>query len=121
MLIRRWNYRSLLHYLYHPLCQDRLHIGFIFEIGCPPRSSDASVMQFLRQHLSYLVPRHSHVPPVVEVASGRKVTVTHISLHLSAFCGFVPYDGFLLPISQNTRKSTNPISVWTAGRSAAGY
>ncbi|KAG1877415.1 hypothetical protein F4604DRAFT_1757412 [Suillus subluteus] len=57
-----------------------------FGIGSPPRLSDAPVMQFLRQHLSFLVPRHSHVPPVVDVTSGRKTTVTHISLHLGAFC-----------------------------------
>ncbi|KAG1812155.1 uncharacterized protein BJ212DRAFT_1301676 [Suillus subaureus] len=41
-----------------------------FEISLPPRSN--GVVQSLRQHLSFLVPRHSHGPPVVEVAPGRK-------------------------------------------------
>ncbi|KAG1823980.1 uncharacterized protein BJ212DRAFT_1476835 [Suillus subaureus] len=45
-----------------------------FEISSPPRTSNAPVTQFLRQHLSFLVPRHSHVQPVVEVAPGRKFT-----------------------------------------------
>ncbi|KAG2135756.1 WD40-repeat-containing domain protein [Suillus bovinus] len=44
-----------------------------FEISSPPYSSNG-VTHFLRQHLPFLVPRHSHGPPVVEVAPGRKVT-----------------------------------------------
>ncbi|KAG2741968.1 hypothetical protein P692DRAFT_20239191, partial [Suillus brevipes Sb2] len=34
----------------------------------------SKVVQSLRQHLSFLVPRHTHGPPVVEVAPGRKFT-----------------------------------------------
>ncbi|KAG1857423.1 hypothetical protein F4604DRAFT_1193495 [Suillus subluteus] len=45
-----------------------------FEISSPPRRSNG-VVQSLRQHLSFLVPKRSHGPPVVEVAPGRKVTV----------------------------------------------
>jgi hypothetical protein len=44
-----------------------------FEISSPPPSS-GGVAQSLRQHLSYLMPRHSPGPPVVEVAPNRKVT-----------------------------------------------
>lgn len=44
-----------------------------FEISSPPYSSNG-VTQFLRQHLPFLVPRHGHGPPVIEVAPGRKVT-----------------------------------------------
>ncbi|KAG2087457.1 WD40-repeat-containing domain protein [Suillus discolor] len=44
-----------------------------FEMSSPPHPSNR-VTQFLRQRLSFLVPRHSLVPPVVEVAPGRKVT-----------------------------------------------
>ncbi|KIK32625.1 hypothetical protein CY34DRAFT_814165 [Suillus luteus UH-Slu-Lm8-n1] len=44
-----------------------------FEIGTPPPPS-SGVVQSLRQHLSFLVPRHNHGPPVVEVAPGRKFT-----------------------------------------------
>ncbi|KAG1859346.1 hypothetical protein DFJ58DRAFT_288432 [Suillus subalutaceus] len=44
-----------------------------FEINSPPPRSNG-VVQSLRQHLSFLVPKHSHGPPVVEVAPGRKVT-----------------------------------------------
>ncbi|KIK43121.1 hypothetical protein CY34DRAFT_804123 [Suillus luteus UH-Slu-Lm8-n1] len=44
-----------------------------FEIGSPPPPSNG-VVQSLRQHLPFLVPRHSHGPPVVEVAPGRKFT-----------------------------------------------
>ncbi|KAG2745302.1 hypothetical protein P692DRAFT_201086009 [Suillus brevipes Sb2] len=44
-----------------------------FEIGSPPPPSNG-IVQSLRQHLSFLVPRHSYGPPVVEVAPGRKVT-----------------------------------------------
>ncbi|KAG2742759.1 hypothetical protein P692DRAFT_20879290, partial [Suillus brevipes Sb2] len=44
-----------------------------FELGSPPPPSNG-VVQSLRQHLSFLVPRHTHSPPVVEVAPGRKVT-----------------------------------------------
>ncbi|KAG1762204.1 WD40-repeat-containing domain protein [Suillus occidentalis] len=44
-----------------------------FEIGSPSLPSNG-VVQSLRQHLSFLVPRHSHGPPVVEVAPGRKFT-----------------------------------------------
>lgn len=44
-----------------------------FEISSPPYSSNG-VAQFLRQHLPFLIPRHSHGPPVVDVATGRKVT-----------------------------------------------
>jgi hypothetical protein len=54
-----------------------------FEIGSPPPPS-SGVAQSLRQHLSFLVPRHSHGPPVVEVPLGRKFTVTCISSPLSA-------------------------------------
>ncbi|KAG1812152.1 WD40-repeat-containing domain protein [Suillus subaureus] len=43
-----------------------------FEISSPPRSN--GVVQSLRHHLSFLVPRHSHGQSVVEVAPGRKVT-----------------------------------------------
>ncbi|KIK38494.1 hypothetical protein CY34DRAFT_809291 [Suillus luteus UH-Slu-Lm8-n1] len=43
-----------------------------FEISSPPPRSNG-VVQSLREHLSFLVPRHSHGPPVVEVAPGRKV------------------------------------------------
>ncbi|KAG2122239.1 hypothetical protein DEU56DRAFT_984133 [Suillus clintonianus] len=45
-----------------------------FEISSPPHPSNGPVTQFLQQHLSFLVPRHSHGPPVVEVAPGRKFT-----------------------------------------------
>ncbi|KAG2111094.1 hypothetical protein DEU56DRAFT_843959 [Suillus clintonianus] len=45
-----------------------------FEIDSPPPPSNAPVSHFLRQHLSFLMPRHSHGPPVVEVAPGRKFT-----------------------------------------------
>jgi hypothetical protein len=45
-----------------------------FEMSSLPRPSNAPVTQFLRQHLSFLVPRHSHGPSVVEVTPGRKVT-----------------------------------------------
>ncbi|KAG2739955.1 hypothetical protein P692DRAFT_20913600, partial [Suillus brevipes Sb2] len=44
-----------------------------FEISSPPPPS-RGVVQSLRQHLSFLVPRRIHGPPVVEVAPGRKVT-----------------------------------------------
>ncbi|KAG2738735.1 hypothetical protein P692DRAFT_20757854 [Suillus brevipes Sb2] len=44
-----------------------------FEIGSPPPPSNG-VVQSLRQHLPFLVPRHSHRPPVVDVAPGRKFT-----------------------------------------------
>ncbi|KAG2116789.1 hypothetical protein DEU56DRAFT_984917 [Suillus clintonianus] len=44
-----------------------------FEISSPP-PQNRPVTQSLRQHLPFLVPRHSHVPPVVEVAPGRKFT-----------------------------------------------
>ncbi|KAG2343549.1 WD40 repeat-like protein [Suillus weaverae] len=44
-----------------------------FEISSPPPSSNG-ITQFIRQHLSFLTPRHSLGPPVVEVAAGRKVT-----------------------------------------------
>ncbi|KAG2030646.1 hypothetical protein BDR03DRAFT_1016899 [Suillus americanus] len=44
-----------------------------FEISSPPPPSNG-VTQFLRQHLSFLAPRHSLGPPVVEVAPGRTVT-----------------------------------------------
>ncbi|KAG2748712.1 hypothetical protein P692DRAFT_201523345 [Suillus brevipes Sb2] len=44
-----------------------------FEIGSPPPPS-SEIVQSLRQHLSFLVPRHSHGAPVVEVAPGRKFT-----------------------------------------------
>ncbi|KAG2122221.1 WD40-repeat-containing domain protein [Suillus clintonianus] len=44
-----------------------------FEISSPPNPSNG-VTHFLRQHLSFLIPRHSHGPPVVEVAAGRKFT-----------------------------------------------
>ncbi|KAG1896457.1 quinon protein alcohol dehydrogenase-like superfamily [Suillus fuscotomentosus] len=44
-----------------------------FEISSPPYSSNG-VAQFLRQHLPFLIPRHSHGPPVIDVATGRKVT-----------------------------------------------
>ncbi|KAG2066419.1 YVTN repeat-like/Quino protein amine dehydrogenase [Suillus decipiens] len=45
-----------------------------FEMSSPP--SNAPVTQFLRKHLSFLVPRHEHGLPVIEseVAPGRKVT-----------------------------------------------
>jgi hypothetical protein len=102
-LTLRWHHRSLLHYLYHPLSQlspqldlirsvfnsytkpglhDRMCIQF--EIGFPPPPS-SGVVQSLRQHLSFLVPRHTHGPPVVDVAPGRKFTVTLIFLFLSVF------------------------------------
>jgi hypothetical protein len=57
--------------------------AFKFEISSPPPPSNG-VTQFLRHHLSFLVPRHNLGPQVVEVAPGRKVTVTYISLLLSA-------------------------------------
>lgn len=60
-----------------------------FEISSPPYSSNG-VAQFLRQHLPFLIPRHSHGPPVVDVATGRKVTVIVL----------------LLPNYLNTGKST---------------
>ncbi|KAG2747880.1 hypothetical protein P692DRAFT_20736085 [Suillus brevipes Sb2] len=44
-----------------------------FETSSPPPPSNR-VVQSLRQHLSFLVPRHSHGSPVVEVAPGRKFT-----------------------------------------------
>ncbi|KAG2145756.1 hypothetical protein DEU56DRAFT_910042 [Suillus clintonianus] len=44
-----------------------------FEISYPPSPSNG-VTQFLQQHLSFLTPRHSNGPPVVEVAAGRKFT-----------------------------------------------
>ncbi|KAG2036654.1 hypothetical protein BDR03DRAFT_959092 [Suillus americanus] len=44
-----------------------------FEINSPPPLSNG-VTQFLRQHLSFLVPRHSSLASVVEVAPGRKFT-----------------------------------------------
>ncbi|KAG2137087.1 WD40-repeat-containing domain protein [Suillus clintonianus] len=44
-----------------------------FEMKSSPPPSNG-VTQFLRQHLSFLVPRHSHGPPVIEVAPGRKFT-----------------------------------------------
>ncbi|KIK43125.1 hypothetical protein CY34DRAFT_804125 [Suillus luteus UH-Slu-Lm8-n1] len=44
-----------------------------FETSSPPPPSNG-VVQSLRQHLSFLVPRHNHGPPVVEVAPGRKFT-----------------------------------------------
>ncbi|KAG2739952.1 hypothetical protein P692DRAFT_20754285 [Suillus brevipes Sb2] len=37
-------------------------------------SPSSKVVQSLRQHLSFLVPRHTHGPPVVEVAPGHKFT-----------------------------------------------
>ncbi|KAG2747877.1 hypothetical protein P692DRAFT_20875197 [Suillus brevipes Sb2] len=43
------------------------------DIGSPPPPSNG-VAQSLRQHLSFLVLRHSHGPPVAEVAPGRKFT-----------------------------------------------
>ncbi|KAG1872166.1 hypothetical protein F4604DRAFT_1955676 [Suillus subluteus] len=42
-----------------------------FEISSPPLPLNG-VTQFLRRHLSFLAPRHSLGPPVVEVAPGRK-------------------------------------------------
>ncbi|KAG1855349.1 hypothetical protein DFJ58DRAFT_727554 [Suillus subalutaceus] len=42
-----------------------------FEISSPPLPLNG-VTQFLRQHLSFLAPRHRIGPPVVEVAPGRK-------------------------------------------------
>ncbi|KAG2343553.1 hypothetical protein BDR05DRAFT_932971 [Suillus weaverae] len=56
-----------------------------FETSSPPPPSNG-IVQSLRQHLSFLVPRHSHGLSVVEVAPGRKTTVTYIFLLLSAFC-----------------------------------
>jgi hypothetical protein len=56
-------------------------VYFQFEISSPSYSSNG-VAQFLQQHLPFLVPRHSHGPPVVEVTAGRKVTVTYIFPHL---------------------------------------
>ncbi|KAG2339334.1 hypothetical protein BDR05DRAFT_939125 [Suillus weaverae] len=44
-----------------------------FEISSPPPPSNG-VTQFVREHLSFFAPRHRHMPPVVEVAPGRKVT-----------------------------------------------
>ncbi|KAG1877379.1 hypothetical protein F4604DRAFT_1954710 [Suillus subluteus] len=44
-----------------------------FEISSPPPRPNG-VVQSLQQHLSFLVPKHSHGPQVVEVAPGRKVT-----------------------------------------------
>ncbi|KAG1735448.1 hypothetical protein EDB19DRAFT_1104641 [Suillus lakei] len=44
-----------------------------FEISSPPRPSNG-VAHFLQQHLPFLIPRHGHGPPVVEVAAGRKFT-----------------------------------------------
>ncbi|KAG1766359.1 hypothetical protein EV702DRAFT_1204148 [Suillus placidus] len=44
-----------------------------FETSSPSPPSDG-IVQSLRQHLSFLVPRHSHGLPVVEVAPGRKTT-----------------------------------------------
>ncbi|KAG1730010.1 hypothetical protein EDB19DRAFT_1394905 [Suillus lakei] len=44
-----------------------------FEISSPPPPTNG-VTQFLRQHLPFLVPRHTLGPPVVEVAPGRKFT-----------------------------------------------
>ncbi|KIK43131.1 hypothetical protein CY34DRAFT_804133 [Suillus luteus UH-Slu-Lm8-n1] len=44
-----------------------------FETSSPPPPSNG-VIQSLRQHLSFLVPRHNHGPPVTEVAPGRKFT-----------------------------------------------
>ncbi|KAG2120393.1 hypothetical protein DEU56DRAFT_984449 [Suillus clintonianus] len=43
------------------------------EISSPPPPSNG-VPRFLRQHLSFLVPRHSLGPPVIDVAAGRKFT-----------------------------------------------
>ncbi|KAG1807285.1 uncharacterized protein BJ212DRAFT_756760 [Suillus subaureus] len=43
-----------------------------FEISSLPPPSNG-VTQFIRQHLSFLVPKHNHAP-VVEVAPGRKFT-----------------------------------------------
>ncbi|KAG2069007.1 WD40 repeat-like protein [Suillus decipiens] len=43
------------------------------EINSPPSRSNG-VLRSLRQHLSFLEPKHSHRPPVVEVAPNRKVT-----------------------------------------------
>ncbi|KIK43524.1 hypothetical protein CY34DRAFT_803777 [Suillus luteus UH-Slu-Lm8-n1] len=48
-------------------------VSLRFEIGSPPPPFNG-VVQSLRQHLSFLVPTHSHGPPVVEVAPGRKFT-----------------------------------------------
>ncbi|KAG2122244.1 hypothetical protein DEU56DRAFT_760425 [Suillus clintonianus] len=45
-----------------------------FEISPPRHPLNGPVTQFLRQHLSFLVPSHSHIPPVVEVVPGRKFT-----------------------------------------------
>ncbi|KAG1859353.1 hypothetical protein DFJ58DRAFT_780808 [Suillus subalutaceus] len=44
-----------------------------FEISSPPPRS-TGLVQSLQQHLSFLVLKHSHGPPVVEVAPGRKIT-----------------------------------------------
>ncbi|KAG2750167.1 hypothetical protein P692DRAFT_20734265 [Suillus brevipes Sb2] len=44
-----------------------------FEMGSPPPTSNG-ITQFVRQHLSFLAPKHSLGPPVVEVAPGRKFT-----------------------------------------------
>ncbi|KAG2741914.1 hypothetical protein P692DRAFT_20749659 [Suillus brevipes Sb2] len=44
-----------------------------FEVSSPPLPSNG-VVQSLRQHLSFLVPRHNHGPPVVQVPAGRKFT-----------------------------------------------
>ncbi|KAG2111755.1 hypothetical protein DEU56DRAFT_843252 [Suillus clintonianus] len=56
-----------------------------FEISSPPPPS-TGVTQFIRQNLPFLVPRHSHGPPVVEVAAGRKFTVTYIFSPFSTSC-----------------------------------
>ncbi|KAG2112880.1 hypothetical protein DEU56DRAFT_199147 [Suillus clintonianus] len=44
-----------------------------FEISSPPPPSNG-VAQFMREHLSFLVPRRINGPPVVDVAAGRKFT-----------------------------------------------
>ncbi|KAG2091198.1 uncharacterized protein F5147DRAFT_840851 [Suillus discolor] len=75
-----------------------------FEIGSPPPPS-IGVVQSLQQQLSFLVPRHSHGPPVVEVAPGRAFTATYIFLFLSRLAAaklpeYKKVDGTRHPSSQ---------------------
>ncbi|KAG1877434.1 hypothetical protein F4604DRAFT_621200 [Suillus subluteus] len=81
-----------------------------FEISSPPYSSNG-VTQFLRQHLPVLVPRHGHGPPVVEVAAGRKVTVTVLLLPNFPNTGKSMIHDILLASSLVCRRTLNRLTL----------
>jgi hypothetical protein len=59
-----------------------------FATSSPPLPSNG-VVRSLRQYLSFLVLRHNHGPPVVEVALGRNSTVMFIFSLFGVYLSFV--------------------------------